>query len=890
MKTFRLILIAVGFFIFAKASGDRAPASSTQDIPQSKLTLTDATMRSQIISNVRYDLTITVDDRKDFFKGEETVRFQLSKVAKVFLDFQGGIVQQLKVNDMTVTTAFHRDGKVELPVSPLKVGENILRITFDHPYSKENNGLYQFKDPEDNRLYIYSHFEPYDASRMFPCFDQPDIKAKITLHVISPEQWIVTSTMKEHHVEAHSGKKTWDFSETPPLSPYTFSLVAGPFHQWSSEAGKIPLRLFARQSMVKYVHAEEWFAVTRKGLDFFSKYFDYPYPFHKYDQILVPDFNFGAMENIANVIFADTYIPRGDATEEQKEWIQNTILHEMAHMWFGNLVTMKWWNDLWLNESFATYMASLALPHVTQFKNQWMDFFAEKIDGYWEDGLVTTHPIEGTPQDTSQAMANIDGITYSKGAATLKQLAYFTGPEKFRDGVRAYFKKFAYSNAERKDFVGSVAQVIDKNLDEWSRLWLAKAGADTIEAKFQCEDGKILTFQLLQTLPDGEKEYRPHRTLVGLYAKKGKSVVRNKTASIEYSSATTEVKEFIGQPCPLLVNPNDEDHDYVHTKLDSVTLANLKDYLTLVDSDLTRAQMWNSLFDMVRVQQYSVQDYSALVLAALPQEKSKYVFDQIMTSINGSRHDLLNNAIVFWPRSTDLDRVTYKQFVYQLENLLWNMLVAAKPGSNQQKQLFANYVRNVESTDGIQRLKSILDNKTTFKKFTIDQDRRWRIISRLASLDRNETTKSYLEHEQKRDPSERGQQAAMTAKAALPNQTTKQEMLNLLLNEDAKLSLSRRKAIMHGLFPANQLDMRKSFEEKIYKALEQLEGKSSDEFITAIARWLGPFNCEVESGQRAAKFLNGHKKLPPGAIKYLRIGQQENDRCVKVREYAKRAE
>ncbi len=288
---------------------------------------------------------------------------------------------------------------------------------------------------------------------LFPCFDQPDLKAVYSLKADAPADWRVISTAGEEKTEVSGARKTWTFAKTQKLSTYVFSVHAGPYHVWTSSAGAIPLRLFARESLAKYVPAGEWLELTRQGLDFYGAYFDLPYPFKKYDQILVPDFNEGAMENVGAVTFGERYVSRSTQTLEEREETADTILHEMAHMWFGDLVTMKWWNGLWLNESFATYMSALAQSRATRYTRSWQSFFAaEKQWAYETDQRATTHPIEGDVADTGHAFADFDGITYGKGASVLKQLAYLLGEEKFRDGVRLYLKEHAYGNAEEKDF------------------------------------------------------------------------------------------------------------------------------------------------------------------------------------------------------------------------------------------------------------------------------------------------------------------------------------------------------------------------------------------------------------------------------------------------------
>ncbi|TPW20554.1 MAG: aminopeptidase N, partial [Elusimicrobia bacterium] len=389
----------------------------------------EAAARAARVSDAAYRLQFVVGFDEKEFTGVTDISFNLKGApAPLTVDFGEGLPRKVTANG--ADTAFDYNGHfLTLPPSALRKGANTVRIEYSHPYSATGSGLYRFKDPADGLVYLYSDFEPFDANLMFPCFDQPDIKAGYAVEVTAPEDWLVVSAARPERVlPAGPGARRWVFPMTKPFSTYVFSLHAGPYMEWRDDFQGLPLGLYARRSLARFVDAEEWFTVTKQGMGFFNRYFDFPYPFGKYDQVLVPDFNSGAMENVGAVTFSERNAPRSRPTPAERLDRADVILHEMAHMWFGDLVTMAWWDDLWLNESFASYMSAVAVDAATEFRDAWLDFnLGTKQWAYWEDQLVTTHPIEAVVPDTEVAFANFDGITYGKGASTLKQLAVLLG-------------------------------------------------------------------------------------------------------------------------------------------------------------------------------------------------------------------------------------------------------------------------------------------------------------------------------------------------------------------------------------------------------------------------------------------------------------------------------
>ncbi len=466
------------------------------------LTVEQARARAARVSDVTYALEFEFDGESPEFVGRVVIGFELGdERSDLSADFFGGTVSSVSVNGRGVDAGYN-GFYLTLPSSALRSGANTVEIDFTHPYSSDGSGLYRFRDPEDGRDYLYTDFEPYDQNRLFPSFDQPDLKARYSTQVTVPAEWQVVSIVAESGITERNGKKIWTFPASLPISTYIYALHAGQYHRWESTAGDIPLRLFARESLVPYIQPEHWFLPTQQGFGFYQSYFEVPYPFGKYDQVIVPHFNAGAMENVGAVTFSERYLRRGTVTRQAKRAISSVILHEMAHMWFGDLVTMDWWNGLWLNESFATFMATLAMVEATEFTDEWQSSYRRTIRAYRADERNTTHPLEMPIPDTDAAFANFDAITYNKGSATLTQLNYLVGPEVFRSGVSQYLKAHSYGNTTIDDFLGAISDAAGQDLQVWATDWLHQPGTNTVAVDFNCENGMIASMVISQTAPD----------------------------------------------------------------------------------------------------------------------------------------------------------------------------------------------------------------------------------------------------------------------------------------------------------------------------------------------------------------------------------------------------
>ena len=838
----------------------------------------EAQRRAALLKDADYELSLTLDADKKDFTGRETMRFVLAAPADdLTVDFEGGKLESLSVNGERVGAPNDAGAFFVLPKDLLRAGVNVVELAYSHPYSVDGAGLYRFKDTEDGRVYLYTNFEPYDAHRLFPCFDQPDLKAEYSLTVDAPAEWSVVSTAGEEKTELSGARRKWTFGRTPRLSTYLFSVHAGPYHVWTSTAGTIPLRLFARESLAKYVRADEWLELTRQGLDFYGGYFDFPYPFKKYDQLIVPDFNEGAMENVGAVTFGERYVSRSTPTLEDREEAADTILHEMAHMWFGDLVTMKWWNGLWLNESFATYMSALAQSRATRYTRSWQSFFADmKQWAYLTDQHATTHPIEGEVPDTGQAFANFDGITYGKGASVLKQLAYVLGDAKFRDGVRLYLKAHAYGNAEEKDFFGAMTQASGVDLSDWTREWLETAGVNTVRADYACgADGKVSSFALVQTAPSDHPDLRRHRADVSLFIGDETWEVSFSTP-VDYAGARTEVPAFIGQECPVMVYPNNDDQDFVKVELDPRSLAAVKTGMANIPVPLLRAMMWSTLWEMVRDAKWPVDQYAGLILGNLGGEKDFKVAHAVLETAYG-RHNASPSVLNYLPRP-DYARAE----AFFVENL-----VKAEPGSDFQKLWFDAFTRTAASPSGAERLRGLLSGKISVKGLPVDQDRRWAIVVRLSELGAPDA-EALIAAEAKRDPSDTGAKSAITTRAARPDPASKKEWFERLADPKSAESLGDLRAAMADFYPRTQMDLREGFLRPFLQTLPELDALKGEDFLDDYGRTMIPALCTPESAAALGDYLSKTPPTKPILLRALRDARQEDERCVKVRSLSAR--
>lgn len=876
------ILIFIG--VLGCSTVDTSPTNSAISNPSEsikhELTLAEAQFRSKILSEVVYDLDVKVSARGEKFSGTLKVGFSLSEVPKELrFDFDGGSVEKVKINNRLVTDYRYDGTAIYLPHNILVQGLNLVEIAYQHPYATDGVGLHRYKDPADGETYIYTHFEPYHANRFLPCFDQPDLKATLTLSVTAPSHWKVTSTGIEQKKKNIGDQKQWKFATSPRISTYLFSLAAGPWTVWSDRYGKMPLRLLARKSFAKYVNHEFWFKITKQGLGFYNKYFDYEYPFGKYDQVIVPEAVSGAMENVANVTFNERYFSRSKPTREQLLDASNVILHEMAHMWFGDIVTMKWWNDLWLNESFATYMAALAQFEATEFKEIWRDFYnSDKQWAYWEDQLVTTHPIEAKAvNSTSDARGTFDGITYGKGAAVMKQLSYYIGKEAFQKGVRSYMKKYGFRNATLNDFMGSLQEHTSRNLDVWTKLWLQEAGVDTLVVNLDCENEKVKTATL--ELQSATSSHRPHAFQIGIFDD-AKSLRVSETMEVTMEGDSYELNKLVGKKCPKLVFPNYNDHAYMKTYFDSRSLNFMFNDLNQVSDPLVRLMVWNNLWNMVIDQKMPIQKYTEAVKAQIGGEKDLMILRKVLENLVGRYWSELGSALYYMPASPEKN-----ELIVYFEGYFLKQLDASKVGSDENKFWMTMLTKIAQSPAGLLSLQEQLKVNRG-----VDPDLRWQMIWSLCRRGHS-SCKNLVAQESTKDKSERAQRSALACATAVPDPNVKSEWLTKLLEPKtkSKMSMAQMKAVMRNLNLPGQEMLFEPHLQTYFDVVANRDGTRDRDFVEEFAENLSIRQCTPENSARIEGFVKTEKNLEYPVRKAFLVAHQEDDRCVKIRELARQS-
>ena len=810
------------------------------------LTQTEAEERASRVRDIRYALTVDLQPKARTYRGEVTIDFVSVSTGPLFLDFRGGEITAFELNGVALTPD-RRGYRIYLPEEGLG-SENTLRIAYENEYDHTGDGFHQFIDPEDGKEYLYTNFEPFEAHRLFPCFDQPDLKARYQLTVRAPGEWeVISNSRVEEATGLDDGRRELRFAETPPFSTYLFALIAGPYCVVRDRLGDIDLGLYVRESLLKYLDHEEIFEVTKQGLEFYAEFFDYPYPFGKYDQIFVPEFNAGAMENVGAVTHNEYMIFRDPPTENQRRGRAETILHELAHMWFGNLVTMRWWNDLWLNESFATFMAYLALERATRFKTAWQDFNATiKNWAYRQDQLPTTHPISGEVRDTDETFLNFDGITYGKGASVLRQLAAYIGLDAFRDGVRRYFREYEWGNATLRQFLSALEQGTGRNLHEWAHLWLETSSLNTLAVEWEPDhEGRIARMELVQTAPSDYPVLRPHRLDIGLfYARPGGYEVVGLPAEID--GERVAISEAVGRPAPDFVLPNYGDLAYAKVALDARSLAHVLEHVEDVDDTLSRQLLWSALWNMVRDAQLPSRRYLTLVREQLPREPLPELADSV-----------LNQALAALTRYVpDEHRIEEARRFFERA---WEVLHEAPPGDS--KIIWARaMIAAAPTPEEIGRILTLADGSHAIEGFTLDQDMRWSLVTK-AMAHAMDAAERRLEEESKRDPSDRGQRARLRSLVSRPDPAVKAEAWERFHGEGYG-SLYLTAAAMSGFNWWHQRELLEPYVDRFFDRVQEVFGTREKEFAREYFRQLFPsYRVEQAVIDRARGLL---ERVPEG--------------------------
>jgi aminopeptidase N len=834
----------------------------------------EAQRRRQTVDNLEYQLAIDLSQGDERFSGQVQINLNYQPGAfPLTVDFTRGTIQSLEINGVAVE-ADYNEHFLSIPSQSLREGSNVLNIAFSQAYSQDGQGLYRYVDPEDQRVYLYSDFEPYAANRLFPHFDQPDLKARFGLEVLAPASWQVISTTRESSIEPEEGARRWYFPQTLPMSSYYFSLHAGEYHLWEGPEFRYPLRLFIRHSMAAYVDPSIWFDYTRNGFNFFEPWFDYDYPFKKYDQLIVPDYNVGAMENAAAVTFSERYVSRGAYTREDRHSIAGVIFHEMAHMWFGDLATMAWWDGLWLNESFASLMANIALANEPEFPDSWHSFFlGYKQWAYAEDQLVTTHPIQLPVKDTDTAETIFDGISYGKGSAVLKQLSKLIGQAEFQKGVQRYMKKNAFGNTELQDFTDAAGQAAGRDLTTWSANWLDTAGVNRLDVELSCEAGLISELTLNQSATPEYPVLRTHAISVALFQVSEQNLTLTQVFDIEISGQTSAVEQARGAPCPDLVYPNYNDWGYLQVNLDDNSLETVRQHINNLQVPLQRSMLWQDLWSMVTTTQLGLQDFLDIAHHNINGETDELVLRGILRSVG--------NAFYYY-HLLGGNEAALASNGERFESLLWDQL--QRSHGDVQRQYLNSYIATANTSKAFSRLIEALGSDRGPADMELDQDLRWDMIAKLQQFQHPAGTQ-LLAKEREHDASAKGQQLALKADVLGSAASEKHRWREKALRRGQDYRLVNSRIILNNLYPVNQRYQLQAVAAEALARLPALQAEQDILLLRYTAGALVPRVCTAKNYAALSKVVESGRSFTPSVEKALRVARQLEQRCLAMRAY-----
>ncbi|MFE0100358.1 aminopeptidase N [Streptomyces sp. NPDC059009] len=788
------------------------------------------------------------------FRSVTTIRFRCAEPgAASFADLIAPSVTALSLNGTDLDPSEVFDG-TRITLEDLQ-GENELVVDAQCAYSRTGEGMHRFVDPEDGEVYLYTQYEPADSRRVFANFEQPDLKAPFRFEAQAPEGWTVWSNGVGELADG-----VWKFAETKPISTYITAVVAGPYHYVTDTYEKvfedgskleIPLGAMCRKGLAKHFDADDVFLVTKQGLDFFHEHFDYPYPFGKYDQAFVPEYNLGAMENPGCVTFREEFIFRGKVTQASYERRANVILHEMAHMWFGDLVTMQWWDDLWLKESFADFMGSFSMVEATRFTDGWITFANNrKAWAYRADQLPSTHPVTADIRDLEDAKLNFDGITYAKGASVLKQLVAYVGRDAFLEGARRYFKRHAYGNTRLGDLLSVLEETSGRDMAAWSRSWLQTAGVNSLTPQVTLNaEGRITELAVVQEAAASHPELRPHRVAVGLYRRSaGGELERYARAEVDVDGPRTAVAELAGAEAPELVLVNDDDLTYCKIRFDENSLATLRGHLGDISDPLARALCWTALWNLTRDGLMPARDFIGLVLRFAGRESGIGVLQML--------HTWATSALVHYAAPGRRE-----QGGRDLAEGALRELRIAEPGS-QHQLTWARFFASVASSDAdLQLLQGLLDGTAKIDGLDVDQELRWAFLSPLAA--HGAADEEALAAELARDDTASGKRHQVRCLAARPSAAVKAQAWASVVESDA-LSNALVEATIAGFQQPSQRELTAPYAAKYFDAIERVWSERSIQIGMDVVRGLFPHLQDREETVAAADaWLAAHESSAP---------------------------
>ncbi len=799
-------------------------------MPGMNLTREEAATRAQQLQVDSYAVQLDLTTGPELFRSSTVVRFNAESGGSTFIDLVAETVHEVELNGRMLDPAQVADGiRIALPDL---AASNELRVVADCRYMNTGEGLHRFVDPVDGEVYLYSQFEVADARRVFTVFEQPDLKASFSFTVHAPEHWTIISNQPTPEATSiRPGVAQWQFEPTPRLSPYVTAIIAGPYHAVRSELTSrdgrvIPLAVFSRASLGEHLDAENLFEVTRQGFEFFEELFDLPYPFTKYDQLFVPEFNAGAMENAGAVTIVEAYVFRSKVSQAMIERRALTVLHELAHMWFGDLVTMRWWDDLWLNESFAEWASTKAQAEHTRWPWAWTTFStAEKAWAYRQDQLPTTHPIVADIGDLEDVEVNFDGITYAKGASVLKQLVAYVGEAEFIQGIRQYFKKHAWQNTQLTDLLQELESASGRDLKDWSAQWLEQAGVNTLTPVLELSpDGRFSSVDIAQTAVAEHPSLRVHRIAIGCYHLADGKLVRRQRIELDLAGALTPVPELVGVEQPDLLLLNDDDLAYTKIRLDPRSLATSSTNLEAFTDSMPRALVLGAAWDMLRDAESTAHSFVELGLRALAGESDSTVLRTLLGQI-GSAVRLYS--------APNLRPALIQRWATGLHELA----KTAEAGSDQQLQLASACASAAHTPAQIECIQGLLSGELDWPGLSIDTDMRWTLLTALVVT--GVAAETEIAAELTRDQTANGERAAELARAAIPTPAAKKAAWAAVV-ESADLPNAVQDSIIAGFGRVHDVELLRPFVPQYFAAIDELWASRTNEIAQQLVLGLYP--------------------------------------------------
>ena len=847
------------------------------------LTRAQAVERAALVTVEGYRIDVDLTTGDNTFRSITEVRFEATPGADTHIDLAAHTVRSATLNGHPIdVTGYDESRGIALTGCQR---DNVLTVDADCYYSNTGEGLHRFVDPVDGEVYLYSQFETADAKRVFACFDQPDLKATFDVVVTAPAHWEVISNGATVSADRRGDVAVHTFATTPKMSTYLVALIAGPYAVWrdvyADDHGEIPLGIFCRRSLAEFMDAERLFTETKQGFDFYHRNFGVPYAFGKYDQLFVPEFNAGAMENAGAVTFLEDYVFRSRVTRASYERRAETVLHEMAHMWFGDLVTMRWWDDLWLNESFATFASVLCQAEATEYTEAWTTFAnVEKSWAYRQDQLPSTHPVAADIPDLHAVEVNFDGITYAKGASVLKQLVAYVGLEHFLAGLRDYFAAHAFANATFDDLLGALEKASGRDLSDWGRQWLKTTGLNSLRPEFDVgADGGFTRFAVRQGgAAPGAGETRVHRLAIGIYDDSDGKLVRVHREEIDVDGEVTEVPALQGVSRGKLILVNDDDLTYCSMRLDPDSLRTALERTADITEPLPRTLVWSAAWEMTRDAELRARDFVGLVMRGVHAETEVGVAQRLLLQAQSALNSYADPAWAAesgWPafaeRLLDLARAADSGSDHQLAyvNALCTSSLSAP-----QLVLLADLLNNDPSRFGLTGLQ-------------VDTDLRWRIATALAAagrIDADGPQTPFIDAELTRDPTAAGRRHAAAAAAARPQAEVKAQAWREVIEDDTLPNITAR-AVIAGWAQHGQQNLLAPYTQRYFDVVGSVWERRSSEVAQTVVVGLYPHWDVSTDALKAAEVFLGGLHVPPALHRLVIEGRAGVERALRAREF-----